>query len=780
MSKTDEFQILEGLTAIRTRPGTYIGDMSNVSNMVREVIDNGIDEFHKGVNDTVYIKIEDIKTSPKKNIRCIVADRSKTGFPLDEAEIGGKPIGQTKMDASVSHLHAGSKFDKSIAMNGMNGCFTGDTLIYDADNKHVVRLDSLVGKQNIKVLSVNKNGRAQIVTADAVVLTKHVDVICKVKIGQTIIKCTTDHRFMLSNGMYKKAEELCTGDCLRSFGDDFYVSSVTKEQLNTQIPVYDVMNAGDNSNFMLAIDGGPKGIFVHNCGNKAVNALSDDFLMITKVIKKTTKFPKKLKYDGEKWYYLHYKKGVKKEEGFAKNLKELGFEDLKDYTTIVSFIPDLSIFETANYSLPKGLDYTLKLAELTGRKLNIILNDQPYVSKVEDLKYKFDVTMPGLYKDGKNPKVRIFGSFQFNGDILTKNNVGCVNSLAVHQGLHIDMFRKAYKLATRELLGDAGGMEDNGVDATVFILANEVDFDSQSKTKLSRIPDFDKNDLTVLKNELKSIMKSDLSEFEDNFAKIQNLRAKRGELNKKQTLANLLGDMDDNSTKNTRRADSYKPKRLKDAWTSDRSKAELLVFEGNSALSSSHKTRNPEFQALFPMRGVCKNTIGKDILDVLKNDEMNDLFRSIGAGVEGFSNLSKIRFNKIIYFGDSDEDARRIVALFVGAFGQHAKFLIDAGKLFIGQTPFYFQNGKAIYAEDGDVDKQLDKSKPFERIKGLGGLGKHFHDAVTNVKTRRIVQVTNEDLEEALEVLRSGPKKKEILLSTKIVSTDVWVEKKGK
>lgn len=771
--KANDFQILEGLTAIRTRPGTYIGDMSNVSNMIRETIDNAIDEYHKGVNDTVYIRID---PQPGKNIKVTVGDKSRTGFPLDEAEINGKPIGQTKMDASVSHLHAGSKFEKTSAMTGMNGCFIGATPVMVSVDKQVwtsVKIEDLaeLSKQN-KYFVMTSNGPAEMLRCFE---TKETTELVAIELSnEKFVNCTPDHKFMLKNGMYKQASALRHNDALqisRFASKAIRIEEVTPIHLVKPVKVYDITVADDVHNFALSA-----GVIVHNCGNKAVNALSDSFFMVTRVIDKNTKFPKQLKYNGEKWYYLEYHRGVKKTEGFVKNLKEFGLENLKDYTTLVQFIPDLTMFETANYSLPKGMDYVLKLAELSGKKLKIILNDEEYKSSIEDMKYKFDVTMPGL-PGGKNTKVRIFGSFQCNGDILSKNNIGCVNSLAVHQGIHIDMVRKAYKMATREVLGDCGGMEDNGMDFTVFILANEVDFDSQSKTKLSRIPDFDKNDITLLKNELKSIIKSNLSEFEENFVKIQNLRAKRGELNKKQTLMNMLGDVTDTSTKGTRRADSFKPKRLKDAWTQNREKAELLVFEGNSAMNSAFKTRDPEFQAIFPMKGVCKNTVGLDILDVLKNDEMNDLFRSIGAGVEGFSNLDKIRYGKIIYCGDEDPDAKRIIALFIGAFGAHAKFLIEAGKLFVARTPFYIQNGKPLYMEEED---QLDKNKPFERIKGLGGLGKYFHDGITNAETRRLIQVTPEMLQEALEVLRSGPKKKELLLSTKIVSLEPWEETNGK
>ena len=621
----DEFQILSFPQNIRTRPGTYIGSTENCKVMLKELVDNGVDEFLKGVNNTIYVKTP----MTEEEFEFLVADKSTTGFKLDEAFLSdGTSTHKTIMDAAVSYIHAGTKFNKTSSQVGMNGA-----------------------------------------------------------------------------------------------------------------------------------------------GTKAVNALSEKFVMITRVMSPDFKYPKHLKYNGEKWYFVHYSKGMKVEEGFMNDLSKFGYENLEDYTTIASFIPDMTIFETASYEIPKGIDYVQKDALLTNKELTIYVNDEVYISKLKDFKYSYDIEIPGI-KGSKNPSIRLYGSFELSNDIFESKDIGAVNTMACHQGKHINIFKRAYKDAIKELYGDCKGNEAFGLNCFVFLKANEVDFDSQSKSKLSRITEFDEMNCYKLKDLIKSIMKEHNEEFQSQYDKIINFMDKKGELNKKQKINKLLGmDINNNSTKAQRRAGSYKPKKLKDAWSENRKECELLIFEGDSAAGSAHKTRDAKTQAIFPLRGVPLNTAKMDITKVLKNDEMKNMFRSIGAGVDGNFNLKKLRYSRIVYIGDADPDGYRIDALVVGAFLCHAKFLIEQGKLFLCETPFWIQDGKYIYSDEED---KLDKSKPFKRVKGLGGLGKHFHNCVTNKDTRRLVQVTMDDAREAIRILKDGNKKKELLLKTNVVSTELY------
>lgn len=628
---------------VKNRPGMWIGSTENCNVMLKELIDNAVDEFLVDHVSKIRIRIDNVSESEDKVLnRFIVADNSNTGFSLDEAKKkvnrNGKEYeestGRTTMDAALNMLSSSTKFNKTVSQAGMNGVGSAVT---NALSKEFIAISNL---------SINKN-----------------------------------------------------------FNLD--------------------------------------------------------------------KIPSRLReiYKGEKYYVITYHNGYCKSEIFTNELSSI-YSEFTDYSTIVSFIPDLDILETSSYVIPKGLDYVTKVAELSNKELEIIVDGKPYESKLKDYPYSFDVKLKG--KDGgKNPEIRLFGSFGLSNDLFETSVRGAVNSMACHEGQHITLFRKAYKDAVKELYGsDCNGSEDMGLNMLVFIMANEVEYDSQSKKKMSRINDFDMSNYKVLREAIKSIMKDNDEIFYGQYMKILNFKDKKGELNKKQKINKLLGmDVNDNSTKAQRRQGSYKPRKLKDAWSSDRKKCELLVFEGDSASSSAHKTRNPQYQAIFPMKGVPINSSKLSITKALKNEEFRELFRGIGAGVDGNFNLKKLRYDKIIYFGDEDEDGARIKALIVGLFLCHAKFIIEAGKLYIGETPFYIQNGKYIYRDELD---KLDHSKPFKRVKGLGGLGKDFGPCVTKSDTRRIVQVTLENANEAIQVLKSSSKKKELLLDTKVVSTELY------
>jgi len=627
---------------IKGRPGMWIGSTENCNVMLKELIDNAVDEFLIDHVSKIRIRIDDLTDGETSLNRFIVADNSNTGFSLDEAKRkvtrNGKEteefIDRTTMDAALNMLSSSTKFNKTVSQAGMNGVGSAVT---NALSKEFVAISNL---------SLNKNFR---------------------------------------------------------------------------------------------ID----------------------------------KLPKRLRdiYNGEKYYVLIYHNGYCKSESFKNELPEQ-YEEFLDYSTITSFIPDLDIMETSNYVIPKGLDYVKKVADLSKKELEIIIDGEEYVSTLKDLTFPFDVKLKG--KDGgKNPEIRLFGSFDLSKDLFETSVRGAVNSMACHNGQHITLFRKAYKDAMRELYGsDCNGSEDMGLNMIVFLMANEVEYDSQSKKKLSRINDFDMSNSRVLREVIKDIMKEEEDLFYGQYMKILNFKDKKGELNKKQKINKLLGmDVNDNSVKANRRQGSYKPKKLKDAWSSDRKKCELLVFEGDSASSSAHKTRDPQYQAIFPMKGVPINSSKLSITKALKNEEFRELFRGIGAGVDGNFNLKKLNYDKIIYFGDEDCDGERIRSLVVGLFLCHAKFIIEAGKLYIGETPFYIQNGKYIYRNEED---KLDRNKPFKRVKGLGGLGKDFGNCVTNKSSRRIVQVTMEKANEAIQVLKSSSKKKELLLDTKVVSTELY------
>jgi DNA gyrase subunit B len=276
-----------------------------------------------------------------------------------------------------------------------------------------------------------------------------------------------------------------------------------------------------------------------------------------------------------------------------------------------------------------------------------------------------------------------------------------------------------------------------------------------------------------LKNALKKIMKANEEEFRTQYDKLVNFKLKKGDLNKKQKINTLLGqDIQSDSVRNARRAASYLPSKLLDAYSSNRQDCELFIVEGNSAMSDFQKYRDAKVHAVIPLRGVPLNACHHDIDKVLEvSQEFRDMMKGIGSGVDENYNLKKLRYGKIIVSADADADGNRICAMILGFFGAHCKYLIDNGNVYVAVTPFYIQEGNLFY--NGEHNK-LNTRKPFKRIKGLGSLGKDFPNALLNQKTRRLIKVTSENVNEAIAVLTNAGRRKELLLESGALKEEVY------
>lgn len=166
------------------------------------------------------------------------------------------------------------------------------------------------------------------------------------------------------------------------------------------------------------------------------------------------------------------------------------------------------------------------------------------------------------------------------------------------------------------------------------------------------------------------------------------------------------------------------------------------------------KVRDPYYHACLPLRGVSMNAVFRSLEDVMQNDELSDLVQSIGAGIDDVYDLNGLRYNEIIITVDADFDGNHIAALLLGFFSAHMPWLIEAGKVYLLKSPFYKQDDKFIYQDEMD---KLDKSRPFQRFKGLGSLHagnpkarQEIIDIFINPNTRKLIQITPEGIDRAI------------------------------
>ena len=195
-----------------------------------------------------------------------------------------------------------------------------------------------------------------------------------------------------------------------------------------------------------------------------------------------------------------------------------------------------------------------------------------------------------------------------------------------------------------------------------------------------------------------------------------------------------------------------------DCRTREVSQRELFIVEGKSAMGACIQARNPDFQAIIPVRGKILNCLKAEYDKIFKNEIITDLLKVLGCGVEVKSkankdlatfDLSLLRWNKVIICTDANEDGFQIRALILTMLYRLTPTLIEVGKVFIAETPLYEINTKTdtYFAyndrEKTDILAQIDGSKyTIQRSKGLGENDPDMMSLTTmNPATRRLVKV---------------------------------------
>ena len=202
-----------------------------------------------------------------------------------------------------------------------------------------------------------------------------------------------------------------------------------------------------------------------------------------------------------------------------------------------------------------------------------------------------------------------------------------------------------------------------------------------------------------------------------------------------------------------------------DCRSRDVNKRELFIVEGDSALGSVKLARSAEFQAVIPVRGKILNCLKAEYDRIFKSEIITNLIRVLGCGVEVKSKANKdisnfdinqLRWNKVIICTDADEDGFQIRTLILTMIYRLVPTLIEAGKVFIAETPLYEINykNKTYFAYDekekADILNNMIDGTPdsVQRSKGLGENQPDMMSLTTmNPETRRLIQIKPEDAE---------------------------------
>jgi DNA gyrase subunit B len=321
-------------------------------------------------------------------------------------------------------------------------------------------------------------------------------------------------------------------------------------------------------------------------------------------------------------------------------------------------------------------------------------------------------------------------------------------------GTHMTGFKTALTRTVNDYATSNGLLKDlddtlkgedirEGLTAVISIKHPDPQFEGQTKTKLGN-------------SEVRGIVESAVHEglgtfFEENPDTAEAIVGKAVEAAKARKAAKKAEEL-------TRRKSALEstalPGKLADCQTRDPDDAELFVVEGDSAGGSAKQGRNPEFQAILPIRGKILNVERHRLDRILENDQIRNVITALGTGIGDEFDIEDIRYKRIIMMTDADVDGAHIRTLLLTLFYRHMKPLLEAGYVYAAQPPLYRVRYKgetydAMTEEERDriVEEKCDGNPDqVQRFKGLGEMNpQQLWDTTMDPDQRILKQITIED-----------------------------------
>jgi DNA gyrase subunit B len=468
-------------------------------------------------------------------------------------------------------------------------------------------------------------------------------------------------------------------------------------------------------------------------------------------------------------------------------------ESSEDHGTTVTFWPSPDTFETVIFDyetlrarfqqmafLNKGLSITLTDereldrddSEDSGPVSVTYMYENGLVDYVQYLNSakKVEVVHPDVISfelEDKDLKISLEVAMQWTTSYQESVHT-YANTINTHEGgTHEEGFRAALTTLVNKYAREKGIIKEKdenltgddvreGLTAVISVKLAEPQFEGQTKTKLGN---------TIAKSFVQRIAGDQLGDwFDRNPTQARDVIRKAIQASAARLAARKAREQ-------TRRKGLLEsggmPGKLRDCSSKDPALSEIFMVEGDSAGGSAVQGRNPEFQAILPLRGKILNVEKARLDRALANNEVQAMITAFGAGVGEDFNPEKARYHKIVLMADADVDGQHITTLLLTLLFRYMRPLIDLGYVYLAQPPLYRlkwtnspheyvysdREKDALLAAGSAAGKRMPKDSGVQRYKGLGEMDyKELWETTMDPVTRTLLQVTLDDAAAADEI----------------------------
>jgi DNA gyrase subunit B len=436
--------------------------------------------------------------------------------------------------------------------------------------------------------------------------------------------------------------------------------------------------------------------------------------------------------------------------------------------TSVTFWPDPTIMEELEFRAQTLLERLREMAFLN-KGLEIVFRDERgeeptqqvfrYEGGIVDFVAHLNASKEPLfarvidisdaYDNGEVEIALQWNTGYYEGLHSFANNIGTTEG-----GMHEEGFKKALTNVVNRYARDKGHLKEKdenflgedireGLTAIVSVKLRNPQFEGQTKTKLGN---------TEIRSFLERVTNEKLKDWleehpsEGKAIVTKSLQAARARM--------AAREARNASRRKTLLESASMPGKLADCSSRNPEEAEIFIVEGDSAGGSAKKARNPQYQAILPIRGKILNVERSRLDRMLRNEEIQALISAVGAGIGEEFDITKLRYHKIILLADADVDGAHIRTLLLTFFYRQLPEVVRAGYVYIAQPPLYGAKlGKddRTYLKDDAALAAFEAEHPdrkieISRFKGLGEMDwQQLAETTMDPASRTLLQVSVED-----------------------------------